>query len=59
MRAVFCCMPQNAKTSVDETEKVKVLLQSGAPVVVILPVFVANYEVGIEAMREAIKSLVL
>jgi Iron only hydrogenase large subunit, C-terminal domain./Putative Fe-S cluster. len=43
---------------VDETEKVKVLLQSGAPVVVSLaPSFVANYEVGIEAMREAIKKL--
>jgi len=54
----FVVCPQNAKQIVDETEKVKVLLQSGAPVVVSLaPSFVANYEVGIEAMREAIKKL--
>lgn len=43
----------------DETEKVRVLIQSGDPVVVSLaPSFVANYEgVGIEAMREALKKL--
>lgn len=55
----FVVCPQNAKQIADETEKVKVLLQSGNPVVVSLaPSFIANYEgVGIEAMREAIKKL--
>ncbi len=51
--------PQNAKEIADSTEKVRVLLQSGDPVVVSLaPSFVANYEgVGIEAMRRALKKL--
>ncbi len=51
--------PQNAKEIADSTEKVRVLLQSGAPVYVSLaPSFIANYEgVGIEAMRCALKSL--
>ncbi len=51
--------PQNAKEVVDETEKVRVFLQSGEPVIVSLaPSFVANYDgVGIEAMREALKKL--
>lgn len=55
----FVVCPQDAKQIVDETEKVKVLLQSGDPVVVSLaPSFVANYDgVGIEAMRNAIKKL--
>ncbi len=55
----FVVCPQNAKEIVDETEKVKVLIQSGDPVVVSLaPSFVANYEgVGLEAMREALKKL--
>ncbi len=55
----FVVCPQDAKQIVDETEKVKVLLQSGNPVVVSLaPSFVANYEgVGIESMREALKKL--
>ena len=55
----FVVCPQNAKQIVDETEKVKVLLQSGDPVVVSLaPSFVANYEgVGIHSMREALKQL--
>ena len=55
----FVVCPQNAKEIVDETEKVKVLLQSGDPVYVSLaPSFVANYDgVGIEAMRQAILSL--
>ncbi len=55
----FVVCPQNAKQIVDETEKVKVLLQSGEPVIVSLaPSFVANYEnVGIEAMREALKKI--
>ena len=55
----FVVCPQNAKQIVDETEKVKVLLQGGAPVIVSLaPSFVANYDgVGIESMREALKKL--
>ena len=55
----FVVCPQNAKEIVDETEKVRVLIQSGDPVVVSLaPSFVANYDgVGIEAMREALKKL--
>ncbi|MBQ6722622.1 MAG: 4Fe-4S binding protein, partial [Clostridia bacterium] len=55
----FVVCPQNAKEIVDETEKAKVLIQSGDPVVVSLaPSFVANYDgVGIEAMREALKKL--
>jgi len=55
----FVVCPQNAKEIVDETEKAKVLLQSGEPVVVSLaPSFVANYEgVGIGSMRKALKAL--
>lgn len=55
----FVVCPQNAKQVVDETEKVKVLLQGGEPVIVSLaPSFVANYEgVGVEAMRDALKKL--
>ena len=55
----FVVCPQNAKQIVDETEKVKVLLQDNAPVIVsIAPSFVANYEgIGIEAMRKALKKL--
>ena len=55
----FVVCPQNAKEIVNETEKVKVLIQSGAPVVASLaPSFVANYEgAGIEAMREALIKL--
>ncbi|MBQ7336596.1 MAG: PAS domain-containing protein [Clostridia bacterium] len=55
----FVVCPQNAKEIVDETEKVKVFLQSGDPVVVSLaPSFVANYDgVGIESMRRALKKL--
>ncbi len=55
----FVVCPQDAKQIVDETEKVRVLLQSGDPVVVSLaPSFVANYEgAGIGAMREALKQL--
>ena len=55
----FVVCPQNAKEIVDSTEKVRVLLQSGDPVVVSLaPSFVANYEgVGIESMRCALKKL--
>ena len=55
----FVVCPQNAKEITGEVEKVKVLLQSGAPVYVSLaPSFIANYDgVGIESMREAIKKL--
>ena len=55
----FVVCPQNAKEIVDETEKAKVLLQSGDPVIVSLaPSFIANYEgVGINAMRKALKQL--
>ncbi len=55
----FVVCPQNAKEIVNETEKVKVLLQTGDPVYVSLaPSFIANYPgVGIEAMRRALKKL--
>ena len=55
----FVVCPQNAKEIVDGTEKARVLLQSGDPVVVSLaPSFVANYEgVGIESMRRALRKL--
>ena len=55
----FVVCPQDAKQIVDETEKVKVMLQSGEPVVAsIAPSFIANYPgVGIAAMRRALKKL--
>ncbi len=55
----FVVCPQNAKEIVDGTEKARVLLQSGDPVIVSLaPSFLANYEgVGIESMRRALKKL--
>ena len=55
----FVVCPQDAKQITDETEKVKVFLQSRDPVVVSLaPSFVANFDgVGIESMREALKQL--
>lgn len=55
----FVICPQNAKEIVDETEKVKVFLQSGEPVIASLaPSFIANYDgVGIGAMRMALKKL--
>ena len=55
----FVVCPQDAKQIVDETEKVKVLLQSDDPVIVSLAhSFIANYEgVGIESMRKALKKL--
>ena len=55
----FVVCPQNAKEIVDETEKVKVLLQSGAPVIASLaPSFIANYDgVGVNSMRKALKKL--
>ena len=55
----FVVCPQNAKEIVDGTEKARVLLQSGEPVVVSLaPSFIANYDgIGIESMRKALKKL--
>ena len=55
----FVVCPQNAKQIVDETEKAKVLLQSGNKVIVSLaPSFIANYDgVGIASMRDALKKL--
>ena len=55
----FVVCPQNAKEIVDETEKVKVFLQSKEKVVVSLaPSFVANYDgVGINTMRKALRKL--
>ena len=51
--------PQNAKEIADGIEKVRVLIQSGDPVVVSLaPSFIANYDgIGIESMRRALKKL--
>ena len=55
----FVVCPQNAKEVKDETEKAKVLIQSGEPVVAsIAPSFIANYDgVGIESMNDALKKL--
>ncbi len=55
----FVVCPQNAKQIVDETEKVKVFIQSGEPVVVSLaPSFIANYDgAGIGSMRKALKKM--
>ena len=55
----FVVCPQNAKEIVDETEKVRVFLQSGDPVIVSLaPSFIANYDgIGIDSMRAALKKL--
>ena len=55
----FVVCPQGAKEIVSEIEKVRVLIQSGAPVVAsIAPSFIANYDgAGIEALRAAVKKL--
>ena len=55
----FVVCPQNAKQIVDETEKVKVLIQSGVPVYAsIAPSFIANYPgIGINGMEKALKQL--
>lgn len=55
----FVVCPQDAKQIVDETEKVKVLIQSGDPVYVsIAPSFIANYNgIGISGMRKALRKL--
>ena len=51
--------PQNAKEIADGIEKVRVLMQTGEPVIVSLaPSFIANYDgVGIESMRRALKKI--
>lgn len=55
----FVVCPQNAKEIAQETEKVKVLIESGNPVIVSLaPSFIANYEnIGINGMKKALKQL--
>ena len=55
----FVVCPQDAKEITDNTEKIRVLLQSGDPVIVSLaPSFIANYEgVGIDSMRRALQKL--
>lgn len=55
----FVVCPQNAKEIVSEVEKVKVMIQSGEPVIAsVAPSFIANYDgVGIEAMREGLQKL--
>ena len=55
----FVVCPQNAKEIVNDTEKVRVMLNSDAPVYASLaPSFIANYEgVGIESMRKALQQL--
>ncbi|MBO5163535.1 MAG: 4Fe-4S binding protein [Ruminococcus sp.] len=54
----FVVCPQNAKEIVDDTEKVKVLMQDSPVVVSLAPSFAANYNgVGIGAMTEALKQL--
>ena len=55
----FVVCPQDAKEIVNETEKAKVLLASGAHVWVSLaPSFIANYDgVGIAPMRAALAKL--
>ncbi len=55
----FVVCPQDAKQIVSEVEKVKVLIQSGAPVIAsVAPSFIANYnDIGIEGIRTALKKL--
>ena len=55
----FVVCPQDAKQIVDETEKVKVFIQSGESVVISLaPSFIANYDgAGINCIRKALKKL--
>lgn len=55
----FVVCPQNAKQIVDETEKVKVLIQSCAPVYAsVAPSFIANYQgIGINGIRKALIKL--
>ncbi len=55
----FVVCPQDAKVITDDTEKAKVLIASGAPVIAsIAPSFIANYpSATIQSMELALKSL--
>lgn len=55
----FVVCPQNAKQIVSEVEKVKIMIQSGAPVIASLaPSFIANYNaIGIDGLRKALQKL--
>ncbi|MGN0557497.1 MAG: [Fe-Fe] hydrogenase large subunit C-terminal domain-containing protein [Acutalibacteraceae bacterium] len=55
----FVVCPQNAKEIADDTERVKVFLQSGDPVVAsVAPSFIANYDgAGIQSLEKALKKL--
>ena len=55
----FVVCPQNAKEIADQTERVKVFIESGAPVIAsVAPSFIANYDgVTFYEMREALKKL--
>ena len=55
----FVVCPQNAKEIADETERVKVLIDSGAPVIAsVAPSFIANYDgVGFEELKAALQKL--
>lgn len=55
----FVVCPQNAKQIVDDTEKARVLIQSGTPVYVsIAPSFIANYDgIGLNSIKKALKKL--
>ena len=55
----FVVCPQNAKQIVDDTEKARVLIQSGTPVYVsIAPSFIANYDgIGLNSIKKAMKKL--
>lgn len=55
----FVVCPQNAKEIADETERVKVFINSGAPVIAsVAPSFIANYDgVGFEELKSALKKL--
>ncbi|MGM9973365.1 MAG: [Fe-Fe] hydrogenase large subunit C-terminal domain-containing protein [Clostridiaceae bacterium] len=55
----FVVCPQNAKEIADSTEAVRVMIQSGVPVIAsVAPSFIANYQgVGIEKLEEGLKKL--
>ena len=55
----FVVCPQNAKEIADETERVKVLIDSGSPVIAsVAPSFIANYDgVGFEELKASLKKL--
>lgn len=54
----FVVCPQNAKEIADDTERVRVMLQTGTVVASIAPSFVANYDgADIHALEAALKKL--